>query len=434
MQTVIIRGVSFNLSEGRAYQVYLMRIALRNLLRRRKRTLLIAGILMLAVLVFLFLESFMMGIFDLSFDNMIDFETPHITVGRAEYFAEIEEEEEISLEETFVPEPELLDQVQELQGFSALTEVLDFNADFIAGRYDYPVLVRAIELDSFVGVFKNQEYLVEGEFIEPGDEGVVIGSQLARFFDLEVGDFYTLRFQDKAGSFNTLQGEVRGIVTVPHPEMNMSTVFVSRSQAAAALGLEEGQISQLMVRMAGRDQAREQAEFLQGQLTGTGFVMRSYRDASDFLTALEIFGYVEIYFILVLFLMVGAIGIISALVLAALERVEEIGMMKALGLKRSQIVRVFLLEAAGIGMLGGAAGLILGAISVGLLANLGINLDLIMEPEALGLPMAGQLYGSWNLSSFLLIFVFVVILAVVASVVPAYWAASKNPADAIHHR
>ncbi len=414
--------------------MYLLRIAFRNLFRRRKRTLLIASILMLAVLVFLFMESFMMGIFDLSFNNIIDFETPQITVGRAEYFSEVEEDRERALEETFVPEDDLLEEIRGLEGFTALTPVLDFSADFVAGRYDYPVLVRSVEPETFPEVFKNQEYLVEGEFIEPGDEGVVIGSQLARFFDLEAGDFYTLRFQDKQGSFNTLQGVVRGIVTVPHPEMNMNTVFVSREQAAAALGLEGESVSQLMIRMADRDQARERAEILGGQLAGSGFEVRSYRDASDFLTALEVFGYVEIYFILVLFLMVGSIGIISALVLAALERVGEIGMMKALGLKRSQIVRVFLLEAAGIGMLGGAAGLFLGLIGVGLLTNLGINLDLIVEPEALGLPLAGRLYGSWNLSSFVVMFVFVVILAVVSSVIPAYWAASKNPVDVIHHR
>ena len=384
---------------------------------------------------FIFLESFMIGMFDISFGNIIDFETPHIMIGRSEFLTELDDGRELPLEETFVPEDELLEEIRSLEGFSALTAVLDFNADFIAGRYDYPVLVRSIEPGSMDDVFRHREYLIKGEFLQPGDTGVVIGDRLAEFFDLEVGDLYTLRFQDKQGSFNTLQGEVRGIFSVPHPDMNIDTVLVDREQAAAALGLEEDRVSQLMVRLEDRAQAQSRAEKLNESLSEAGLAVLSYRQASGFLTAIEVFGYVEIYFILVLFLIVGAMGIISALVLAALERVEEIGMMKAMGLKRSQIVRVFMLEAAGIGVIGGMAGLVLGGISVALLRTFGIDLEtFLLDMEGLGLPLAGTLYGGWNLSTFPLIFIIVVVIAILASIVPAYWASGKNPADAIHHR
>ena len=376
----------------------------------------------------------MLGLFDVSFENIIDFETPHITVGRPEFISGVDEGERLPIEETFVPDDEMLAEIQGLEGFSDFTSVLDFDADFIAGRYDYPVLVRSIDPESFEKVFNHSKYLIEGEFLQPGDTGVVIGDQLAGFFDLEVGDFYTLRFQDKQGSFNTLQGEVKGIFSVPHPEMNIDTVLVDREEAAAALALEQDMISQLMVRMEDRQLAEAQAEILDDRLSGTAFEVMSYRDASDFLTAIEAFGYIEIYFILALFLIVGAVGIISALVLAALERIEEIGMMKAMGLKRSQIVRVFMLEAAGIGVIGGTLGMILAGISITLLRNFGIDMEAFLDMEGLGLPFTGRLYGGWNFSSFPLIFIFIVVIALLASIVPAYWAAGKDPSDAIHHR
>ncbi len=414
--------------------MYLLRISLRNLFRRRKRTLLISGILMVAVLAFLFLESFMLGMFDVSFENIIDFETPHITVGHPEFISEADEGERLPIEETFAPDDELLAEVRDLEGFSDFTPVLDFDADFIAGRYDYPVLVRSIDPESFDEVFKHSEYIVDGDFLQPGEPGVAIGDQLADFFGLEVGDFYTLRFQDKQGSFNTLQGEVKGIFSVPHPEMNINTVLVDREEATAALALEEDMISQLMVRMEDRELAEAQAEILDNKLSGTAFEVMSYRDASELLTAIEAFGYIEIYFILALFLIVGAVGIISALVLAALERIKEIGMMKAMGLKRSQIVRVFMLEAAGIGVIGGVAGMILGGISIALLRNFGIDVAAFLDMEGLGLPFTGRLYGGLNISSFPLIFIFVVVIAILASIIPAYWAAGKDPSDAIHHK
>src|SRR5690554_4698274 len=295
--------------------MYLLRLAFRNLFRRRGRTFLIALILTLAVVFFLFMESFMTGLMDMGFNNVIDFETPHIEIGRREFFVEVDDGNILPLEETFIPEEEMFSTLDVLEGLVAMTPVLDFSADFIAGRYEFPVRVRSIDSSSFSNVFKNQEFLDAGEFIDSDDTGIIIGAQLAEFFDLGVGDFYTLRFQDNNGSFNTLQGDVKGIILVPNPEINLNTVFVPRGLSVPALGVEEGKISQLMIRMDNRDKALVQAGKLDELFADTDFEVRSYRDGSDLLVAMETWGFLECYFILGLFLMVGVIGIISVIVL-----------------------------------------------------------------------------------------------------------------------
>ncbi len=414
--------------------MYLARIAFRNLFRRRGRNFMIAAILTLAVLIFLLLESFMIGTMNMSFANIIDFETPHIEIGRKDFFEEAAEGRELPIDETFIAGEDMLQEVRESPGFVALTGVLDFNADFIAGRHQFPVRVRAVDMETFGEVFRNQEYMESGEFIEPGGDGVVIGDQLARYFGLEVGDYYTLRFRDKGGSFNTMQGEVRGIVNTPHPDMNLGTVFVSRDKAALALGLEEEKISQVMVRMDSRDRAPTQAERLQEKVGAGDISVRSYRDGAELLVYLETWGLTETYFILALFLMVGAIGIISVVVLSGIERVKEIGMMKAMGLKESDIVRVFALEAGCIGALGGLVGCLLGALGNIWLVVRGIKLEEFFDLAELGAPVADKVYGTWNMGSFFLIFVFVIFLAMLASLLPSYWAARKDPVEAIRER
>jgi len=414
--------------------MYLIKIAFRNLIRRSKRTLIISSILILAVISFLLLDSFMLGMMDLSFGNVIDFETPHIEIAREEFFAEADEDRELPLEQTFTPDQDVIETIKNIEGFSGMTAVLDFSADFIAGRYEFPVLVRSIDSETFSDVFKNQEYVVEGEFIKTGDEGVVIGFQLAEFFDLEVGDFFTLRFKDKHEYFNTIQGEVKGIMSTPHPEMNMRTVLIDRENTVQTLGLGEDKISQLMVRMNNRDIALTQADSLKKELENTAFEVRSYRVASEMLTSLEVWGYLETYFILALLLLIGAIGIVNVIILSALERIEEIGMMKAMGLKENEIVRVFILEATGVGITGGFIGCVLGAMGVGLLNHYGFDMETFFDFSELGVPIAGRVYGVWNFSSFVLIFILVVVIAVISSIIPAYWAARKDPVDAIHHK
>lgn len=419
--------------------MYFFRIALRNLFRRRRRTFVAAGVLAIAIIFFLTLDSFLLGMMEVSFSNMIDFETGHLQVASQDFFAE-EEEGELPLAETITHEEELeqlLTGKEEVRGF---TPVLDFSAELIAGREDFPVQVRGIDIDSFSQIFKVDDYIVQGEFISPGDDGIVLGEELAEMLDLEVGDYYTLHFQDDHGSFNVMQGEIRGIVSTPHPDVNQNQVFTDLTRARDSAALEDSQISKILVSLSSRDDAESLTAELKTEL-GEDFAphaltARSYREAEEMLEHLEAWVTLENYVILFLILLIGAIGIINIVVLSALERTREIGIMKALGLKESEIVRIFSLEAGGIGIIGGALGCLLGATIVALLAHFGLDLSVIYGEaiDGLGIPMTGRLYGVWNLSSFILIFLFVFLLTVVASLLPSFWAARKDPIDAIYER
>ncbi len=413
--------------------MYLLRIAARNLFRRKKRTFIIASIMTLAVISFLLLESMMIAMMDMSFGNVIDFETPHIEIGRGEYFAEAEAGEILPLDETFSPDRELHQEIESLEGYTAKTGIIAFSGDFIAGRHEFPVQVRAVDPGTFSDVFRNEAFIVEGSFLEPGDEGVIIGAKLAEFFGLESGDFYTIRFRDADGSFNTIQGEVQGIVSTPHPDVNLRTVLVDKEYALSPLGIHEGEITQLMVRMENRELAVSQAEALRNALGTDELEVRSYRDAAQYIVSLETWGYIETYFILALILLVGAIGIISAVVLSAIERIKEIGMMKALGLKEGQIVRVFLFEAGGIGAIGAFIGCVIGAGLNFLFVTRGLPLGAFVDFSEIGIPLEETLYGAWNLSSFFVIFFVVLGISLAASIIPAYWAARKDPVTAIRH-
>ncbi len=415
--------------------MYLLRIAVRNLFRRRTRTLVIGGILAIAVVFFLLMESLMIAMMDTAFENVIDFETPHIEVGLADFFDEADNRRTLPLNKAFSMDGEIENELKQVPGFEAKTAVLDFSAEFIAGRYDFPVQVRAIEPDTFGDVFRHEQYLVEGSFVEPGEPGVVIGSELARYFQLDAGDFFTLRFQDREGSFNTMEGEVKGIISTPHHQVNLGTVFAARDQAVPRLRLDDDAVHRWMIRLEDRGLAQAGAQHLASALVNPQFEVRSYRDASEMLVSMELWGYIETYFILGLFLMVGIIGIVAAVILSALERVEEIGMMKALGLREREIVGVFLFEGGGIGVVGGLIGCAVGAVAVGLFAAYGFDMGYFMDIDALAaVPMGDTLYGAWSLRSFVFIFAVVVLAALVSSVVPSYWASKKDPIEAIQHR
>ena len=128
-------------------------------------------------------------------------------------------------------------------------------------------------------------------------------------------------FRDQRGSFNTIDGQIKGITTTSHPDMNLSTVIIDQEYAAGALGIQEGKISQLMVRMEDRDEAVVQSNVLKEGILNGEYQVRSFRDASEMMLAMESWAELETLFIMALIMLVGAIGITNVVVLSALERV-----------------------------------------------------------------------------------------------------------------
>ena len=119
-------------------------------------------------------------------------------------------------------------------------------------------------------------------------------------------------------------------------------------------------------------------------------------------------------------LVVGAIGIMNSMYTSVLERTKDIGIMKAIGARNSDILQIFLIESGLIGLVGGIFGIALGtgmAVIIGQLSvNAGFLLLINIEPLIL-------IFG--------LLFAFVV--GVLSGILPAYQASKLKPVDALRY-
>jgi putative ABC transport system permease protein len=93
-----------------------------------------------------------------------------------------------------------------------------------------------------------------------------------------------------------------------------------------------------------------------------------------------------------------------------------------------------MIEALGIGVLGGLAGCLLGYIGVRWLVRNGFYIASFGDWSQYGIPIVDRIYGVWNTQAFAYIFMLGVVVAILSSILPAYWAAHKDPVEAIYHR
>jgi putative ABC transport system permease protein len=126
-------------------------------------------------------------------------------------------------------------------------------------------------------------------------------------------------------------------------------------------------------------------------------------------------------------LMVASIGIVNTMIMAIYERTREIGILKALGSSNGDILRMFMVEAGLIGLLGGIVGVLLGW-GLGLILNEVIR-DFLRREQV---PITDPFFVvNWDLVAGALIFA--TLVGILAGLYPAFRAARLDPLQALRH-
>jgi putative ABC transport system permease protein len=125
-------------------------------------------------------------------------------------------------------------------------------------------------------------------------------------------------------------------------------------------------------------------------------------------------------------LLVGAIGIANTMFMSVMERTRLIGILKSIGTKNSEIMKLFLTESGIIGFMGGLLGIFLGFIVVGIISNVGINIMGIGR-------MAGVSTSVAIVTPELIIFalLFSTVIGIISGLIPARKAANLQVVEAM---
>ncbi|PTV99801.1 putative ABC transport system permease protein [Halanaerobium saccharolyticum] len=411
--------------------MFLTRLAFKNLVRHKNRTLITAVIIAFAIFFYLIMDSLIGGMTEMSFDTIIDYEAGHLQVADQNYW---EEKDELPLENLISEEDKLFKIIRDHPQHQLDLRELNFSARLNNGINELPIVAKGVKGAELLSIFDLKNSFVEGTIFTENSYQAVMGKRLADLMKLKEGDYFTLLVKDKYETFNTIDLEIVGLLHTINPNLNSNYVYLPLQIAQKSLNVDNS-ISNLIIELNDKNTAEKTAVQLENSLNQEYPTLEGYPwqqlDAVTVASAKQ----AGIQLVMVIILLIAAIAIINTVILAALERMEEIGMMLSLGLKKSEIIYIFIIESTGIGILGGLIGLILGFFGVLAMTRIGINFDLItgIELSKFGVPIIGEMYGSWNPRSFILVFAYGVTVSFLASILPAYWAAAKDPVEALHY-
>ena len=126
-----------------------------------------------------------------------------------------------------------------------------------------------------------------------------------------------------------------------------------------------------------------------------------------------------------------AFGIVNTMLMAVLERVRELGMLMALGMRRRRVFVMIMLETMYLSTVGGPLGLLIGYTTIAYLGKRGIDLTDYSEGlEAIGYDSI--LYPLLQPMDYVQIVIGVILTAFLASLYPAWKAIKLRPIDALH--
>ena len=260
--------------------------------------------------------------------------------------------------------------IARLPGVVATAPTIAGAAMAVRGDGAKSVVVRGIEPENYRPIVPLDSFLVAGRIDLTGFRAV-IGTELARDLGLSEGDRFRLRVGTEAAADESGVYTVSGIFDIGNTDLNQRWVFVSLRATQSMFDLEGG-VSTIEVKGAKIYDAEQLAQRI---VALTGLDADSWMSTNaQLLTGLRSQNASSVI-IQTFVILAVALGIASVLAVSVVQKSREIGILRATGTSTRQVMRIFLIQGAIVGLLGSAIGIALGVGLGYLFSRMALNPD-----------------------------------------------------------
>ena len=332
----------------------LLTLAWRNLWRKKRRTFITVSSVMLAAVLAIVMMSMVSGMQQQLIDSIISNTTGHLQIQDVLYHDEPTMDHAMEYgEEVKNAVSAFSDQIEytvpRIEGFCLASKEISSRGVYLMGIWPDKE-DRMNELSS---------RLIKGEMFSRNDNFAVIAQGVATQLNLELGDTIVLLGQGFQGMTAAGKYKVGGILEFPLPEPNNTLVYLPLEESQHFFAAPN-RLNNLILMLKDPDMADELAAKIQQELDPEWYTTKTWEELMpDKVAAFEARDAQVRVFAWVLYIVAG-FGIFGTIITMMHERLREFGILLSIGLKRTQLAIVCLLETLFMSIMGVIAGVIVG--------------------------------------------------------------------------
>jgi len=379
----------------------------------------VLGVL-LGMSIYIFMNSLLVG-FDKASDENIFKNTPHIRLYNddvisknlvsdtaAEYL--ISNPKVVPKVNTIINPNGIAEMVQQQKEVTVVTAQVNTSVFYNNGKTQVSGLSIGIKPDEADMMYSITSSMVEGKFetLKSDPNGIVIGIGIAEKMNLVLGDNINLTSQKGV----TKNLRVAGIFRSFNSTADDTKSYVNLYTAQQLLKENNVYVTDISVNVKDPYQAAAVAEKL-SQLTG--YKSEDWKESNESLMALSKMRFIMINFVSTAIMLIAGFGIYNILNMTVSQKINDIAILKAIGFKGKDVIRIFVTQALSIGLIGVVGGMLMALLMITLLKKVYIGGDI------------GYFPVDYELQKFIQGVVMGLVITFFAGYIPARKAAKVDP-------
>ena len=398
-------------------------LAYRDLGRNRRRTIMTTVAVALGLALLILMNGYIAGVMDGALQNNIRLKTGHVQIRASSY-----NEADLSLQwRDLLSEPaQIVARASAMPEVRAAAPVLWAGGVIATSNDSLGLQITGIDTASAI-YDPIRSAMVAGDFLAADDRsGILIGQHLAEDLGLGLGRDVSLTVVDSDGQADEGIFTVRGLFNTGIPSYDESTVLMPLSKAQAFARADK-RASAIILMLNSQDATASVVAALQSP----GVQVLTWSDMNQLIVQ-TLQSSLAFYYILdgVVILIVAVI-IANTLLMSVFERIREMGILSALGMKGYHLTQMLLLEATCLGLGGIALGLILGLSGVAYITYVGIPIGDLASAAGNSVALGSTIYGRFVPDTFAGLSLATLLIILAASLYPAWYASRLEPAEAL---
>lgn len=323
-------------------------IAWRSLWRNKRRTLITISSVFFAVILSTVMSSMQEGSYGSMVDNWVKFYSGYMQIHQEDFWVDK------TINNSFPETDSLLNLVKQTEGVTQFTPRFVSFALASSEEATKGAMIMGVDPDGENSVTGISKWITSGNYLQPGDDGLLVASGLVKHLGLDISDTLVLLGQGYHAVSAAGKYPIRGILEFPNPVINQELIYMEIDNCREFYSAES-LLTSLVIMVKDHYSLPGVHEELQEKIISPFRLMRWDEMHPEVVQLVEADRAGGVVMKAILYILIG-FGIFGTILMMLSERRREMGVMVAVGMQRSKLGAILFFETILIGIIGILAG------------------------------------------------------------------------------